>query len=675
MHRIKCGEKKPCTQCVASKAECIVAYALPSAPHPKKNGHSPTIHEPLCVLPCCPYLETLKTYSFSRADSISNTYNGHDKETIPTPTVIPTTDDLSLPTDYTCRNQGVWASAATVTNIPITRSSILDKDFTTNTKAASTQYYAMTSHLLPQHPHDVFPLGHHDHITNVLSKEVRGYYLRVFRDDCHPFMPILNARDFEKLADGSLATVLDTNSSIRAIADMVIALSMQHVHATGLAGRVLGVYQSTLGQQAPSGGTTWPGFEYFDRCRNSMRIAMNCSLQNLQCHTFMITYLLKGNAYQEAYNLIGITVRKAYIARLHQAPSNSLNETDRTAHMQSWWTLYTLDIQCSSQLDMPTAIQKSVVRCPAPTEEALIHYLSFPNDQDRHISSALYSMHLKDLAVIMADFRSHISSMDFTGRDDNDSNDVSDHALDLGSTFHRLRLWHERIPAGLRLCRRGDGRVDEEPLEIERDLVLPVWLQRHKLFLELLYRNACILFQRSCATARSPKSTDVNIAMDDLEAPVELHIKGALHHATMIVDLVHTVGSMSDILYGWHEVLQTLWNATTTLIAYISSDLSRADMPQVLDVVTRARACFEIFPSEYSIALVAKRTIQSMIDDLQVAIASQLFGPDLTSLEEPDNLALLPEEQQLPWSDSADFSFLGGLSENGQTSELSSSRI
>lgn len=151
--------------------------------------------------------------------------------------------------------------------------------------------------------------------------------------------------------------------------------------------------------------------------------------------------------------------------------------------------------------------------------------------------------------------------------------------------------------------------------------------------------------------------------MDDLEAPVELHIKGALHHATMIVDLVHTVGSMSDILYGWHEVLQTLWNATTALIAYISSDLSRVDTPQVLDVVTRARACFEIFPSGYSIALVAKCTVQSMIDNLQVAIAGELFGSDLTSLEEPDNLALLSEEQQLPWSP-ADFSFLGSLSSN-----------
>jgi hypothetical protein len=163
--------------------------------------------------------------------------------------------------------------------------------------------------------------------------------------------------------------------------------------------------------------------------------------------------------------------------------------------------------------------------------------------------------------------------------------------------------------------------------------------------------------------------------MDDLEAPVELHIKGTLHHATMIVDLLHAVGSMSDALYGWHEALQTLWNAITTLIAYISSDLSRLDMPQVLDVVTRARACFELFPPEYSIALVAKRTVQSMIDDLQVAIAGQLSGPDLTSLEEPDNLALLSEEQQLPWSNSADFSFLGGLSENVQTPESSSSRI
>lgn len=620
-----------------------------------------------------PLLENAQILTLvSRADHADNAYNslqGNEEPT--TPTMRPIVDKTSLSIDYLSRDQGVPTSVATVTNVSTTRSSVLDKDFTANTKAASTQYHAMTSHLFPQHPHDVLPLGHRDYIMNVLTNEERGYHLRLFRDACHPFMPILGARDFDGLVDRSLATVLDTSSSIRAIADIAVALSMQHVHATGLAGRVLGVYQSTLGQQAPSGGITWPGFEYFDRCRNSMRTAMNCNLQNLQCHTFMIIYLLEGNAYQEAYNLIGITVRKAYIARLHQAPSNTLNETDRTAHMQLWWILYTLDIQCSLQLDMPTAIQNSIVRCPAPTEEALIRYLPLPSDQGQHISSALYSMHLKDLAVIMADFRSHISSMDFTERDDNDSNDIANHALNLTYTFQNFGLWRERLPAGLRLC-RGEGQVDEEPFEFERDLVLPASLQRQKIFLELLYRNACILFQRSCShleAARSPIPADVNIAMDDLEAPVELHIKGALHHATVIVDLVYTVGSMSDVLYGWHEVLQTLWNATTTLIVYISSDLSRADMPQVLDVVTRARACFELFPSEYSIALIAKRTVQSMIDDLQVAIAGQLFGPDLASLEEPDNLALLSEEQQLPWSNSADLSFVCGLSADVQISE------
>ena len=64
-----------------------------------------------------------------------------------------------------------------------------------------------------------------------------------------------------------------------------------------------------------------------------------------------------------------------------------------------------------------------------------------------------------------------------------------------------------------------------------------------------------------------------------------------------------------------------------------------------------------------------------MIDDLQVAISGQLFGPDLTSLGEPDNLALLSEEQKLTWSKLADFSFFGGLSGNVQTSESFSSRI
>lgn len=610
-----------------------------------------------------------------RADYTSNTNNGHGNEKNPSPTTKPAADDASLSIDYTCRNQAAWTSAATVTDVFTTRGSVPDKDFTTNTKATSSQFHAMTSHLFPQHPHDVLPSGHCDQIMHMLSNEERGYYLRVFRDACHPFMPILNARDFDELVDGSSITGLDTSPSTEAIADIVIALSMQHVHATGLTGRVLGIHRSTQGQQAPSEGTTWPGFEYFDRCRNSMRIAMNCSLQNLQCHTFMITYLLKGNAYQEAYNLIGITVRKAFIARLHQAPSKDLNEMDRIAHIQLWWILYTLDIQCSSQLEMPTAIQKSIVRCPAPTEEALIHYLSSPGDQDQHISSALYSIHLKDLAIIMADFRSH---MDFTGCDDNDSNDVVDKALNLRSIFQKLGLWRERIPVGLRLCRLGEGRVDEELLAFQRDLVLPAWLQRQKIFLELSYHNACILIRRLCShlkNARSPNPADLDIAMDGLETPIELHMKEAVHHATMIVNLVHTVGSMSDVLYGWHEVIQTLWNATTTLIAYISSDSSREDMPQVLDVVTRARACFEIFPSGYSIALLTKRTVQAMVDDLQVAIAGQLFGPDLTSLEEPDNLALLSEEQQLPWSIPADFSFLGSLSANVQTSELSSSQV
>jgi hypothetical protein len=128
--------------------------------------------------------------------------------------------------------------------------------------------------------------------------------------------------------------MIDTSSSIKAMADIGIALSMQHVHATGLASRVFGVHQTNLSQQGLLGGITWPSFEYFVRCRDSMRAVTDFSLQNLQCHTLMIGYLIKGNAYQEAYNLLGITIRKAFIAQLHRAPLGNLTGTEKTTHVQ-----------------------------------------------------------------------------------------------------------------------------------------------------------------------------------------------------------------------------------------------------------------------------------------------------------------------------------------------------
>jgi hypothetical protein len=192
----------------------------------------------------------------------------------------------------------------------------------------------MTDYIFPQHLHDVLPSEYREHITSMLSNKERSFYLRMFRDACHPLMPILSVRDFDELGDWSSATMIDTSSSINAMADIGIALSMQHVHATGLASRVLGVHQTNLSQQGSLGGITWPGFEYFVRCRDSMRAVTDFSLQNLQCHTLMIGYLIKGNAFQEAYNLLGITIRKAFIAQLHRAPLGNLTGTEKTTHVQ-----------------------------------------------------------------------------------------------------------------------------------------------------------------------------------------------------------------------------------------------------------------------------------------------------------------------------------------------------
>jgi hypothetical protein len=59
----------------------------------------------------------------------------------------------------------------------------------------------MTDFIFPQYLHDVLPSKYREHITSVLSNKERSFYLHMFRDACHPLMPILSVRDFDELED------------------------------------------------------------------------------------------------------------------------------------------------------------------------------------------------------------------------------------------------------------------------------------------------------------------------------------------------------------------------------------------------------------------------------------------------------------------------------------------
>jgi hypothetical protein len=460
---------------------------------------------------------------------------------------------------------------------------------------ASTSAFAGS--LFPQLPHPALPLAEGPLGPSSLLKSQRSYYLRLFWDVCHPLLQIMSETEFAELDALSPPTMFDEYSTRNALVDSMIALAIQHSHATGLSGRILGLQQQT----------TWPGFEYFHRSRECMRTNTEVTLEVLRCLALMALYFMKGNAIRDAYNLLGITVRKAYIAKLHRLPPAHLPEAEKTARTQLWWILFSLDFQCSLQLEMPAASQKSLIKCYFPAEDALANYLS-PDHREESVNPCKYSICLVKLAVIVTDIGVCVSTADLV---EDDGASLETHALNLSSALQELEDWRVQLPSGLLLSR------NTEMLDFERNLSLPPWLQRQMVLLELHYHNSYVLIQRPFIRLRDAYCNDNSATSDSPKPHVELHSYSALRHAITIVDIVFTVCSVSDVLYGWSEVLQPLWNATLTIMAYVYANSLSSVVPEAFDCITRAQAVFDSFSPTCTTALSAKGTIQSLADSLR----------------------------------------------------------
>ena len=438
----------------------------------------------------------------------------------------------------------------------------------------------------------------------------------------------MSETEFAKLNALPSPTLFDEYSVENGLVDAMIALGIQHSHATGLTGRILGLQHSSSQQHttnSPEAG--WPGFDHFYRCRECMRTKAEVTLEALRCHALLIIYLIKGNAFHEAYNLLGTTIRKAYIANFHRPPPNHLSEDEKTARLQVWWFLFSLDVQCSLQLDMPTASQRHLVKCPFPAEDALDRYVSSPSQREEIMHGYTYSTRVVNFAIAVADINACVSTADLID-DGSSPAALENHALNLSSALRDLEAWRDKLPTKSLLSQQENGSGNVGTLDFDRVLDLPAWLQRQTVLLELQYHNAYTLIQRPFIRLRNAHSGDAGgrITTSAYQQPyVELQIASAVNHAITTIDTVFTICSMSDILYGWPEVLQSLWNATVTIIAYVYGNSLSSMVSQALKTLKRSNAVLEFFSPSCPTALSAKTIVQSLATYLDNMIAQGSF--------------------------------------------------
>jgi hypothetical protein len=573
LQRIKCDEQKPCARCVSSDAECIVSHAVQGstdAPNLVANDVEDELSTFAGVVDMASVLSPL-TIAALAVDPHTNFH-------------------ISLkPSDLASDIHQLFASGFT------------------------TVEHATVGSLFPQLPSPAMPSG--ARVPEPLLRDERKRYLRIFWDACQPYLQIMSETEFTELEARVPSTTLQDYSVDHALLDVMVALSMQHGHATGLDERLVATQRPSFA--IANEQIDWAGFEHFHRSRERMRTNAEVNLQAIRCHVLMIVYLMRGSAFRDAYNMLGITVRKAYVAELQRPPPNDLPESGRTSRMQLWWLIFLLDLQCSLQLSMPTACQKSIVKCPRPTTDSLERYLSPCARYGDNLTACNYSTVMVDLATIVTDINSCVCTADLLDDSNDDLDMLESLASNLSPSLQGLEDWHDQLPELL----ASDNTVTEpHSFDIGEATSLPVWLQRQRIFLELHYHNAHVLILRSFVSVCFAQFTEPSgeaPANETEQSHVQSHISRAMRHATAIVDIIFTISSSSDILYGWPEVLHPLWNSTIVLVTYTYANSLNPSALAAMQSLTRADSVFKCFSTTSVAASSTSEVVRSLIQRLE----------------------------------------------------------
>jgi hypothetical protein len=166
-----------------------------------------------------------------------------------------------------------------------------------------------------------------------------------------------------------------------------------------------------------------------------------------------------------------------------------------------------------------------------------------------------------------------------------------------------LDEWAAGIPTALRTKRQNNAApfsTDGSALDIEQ--FAPLWLQRQRLLLELMYHHlSANLYRPFISFGPAPTSTVAE----------EAAIKCALH-AMAVTKITHQVLSTTTILAGWHEAFQLQWNAALTLIGFVLSHPHGASTAEARKAIDLSVAVFDIFSDSFAVATSAAKIMRDL---------------------------------------------------------------
>ncbi len=176
----------------------------------------------------------------------------------------------------------------------------------------------------------------------------------------------------------------------------------------------------------------------------------------------------------------------------------------------------------------------------------------------------------------------------------------------------RLEEWLKGVPGALKTKRQNNGvpfSTDRSALKIEQ--FAPLWLQRQRLLLELMYHNLCTnLYRPSISFAPATAQTPL----------VDRTAMNCAAHAMALTHMMHQVLSSTSILAGWHEAFQWQWNAAMTLVGFVLAHPQGASTRAARSTIDLSVAIFENFGNSFAVAAGAANIMSELCAKVDLLI-------------------------------------------------------
>ncbi|TGJ86583.1 hypothetical protein E0Z10_g2140 [Xylaria hypoxylon] len=446
-----------------------------------------------------------------------------------------------------------------------------------------------------------------------LTPTQEEYFLNLYWQSYHPTLAILDETEFKRHYR-SLATKPGQPRKPSPLADIVIAVGMQVGMAAAQRNSSRALPATEVGKDDPS----IAGRLYYRRCQRLLYNEQEApTLMTVQCHILSGMYTCFAAFQNMCHIALSLAARSAHTIGLHVEPPSDLPIATKELHRRVWWTLYAFESKVCMKLGRPFYTDADPTSCELLAHDHEVASLAGSDFArlDEHATWLTYSLYQATLA--QAARRVHTAFYDrysdfYSGTTGqviyDDPAALEQYAEFLSTIMKPLDDWAKSVPDALKMKRSGDGRsfsTDRSPIVVEQ--FVPLWLQRQRLLLELIYHVMKSNLYRPFICFPSTVTESPPLGHTCLS-----HAASAAEHCITLTQIFHHIVTNTDLLVGWHEAFQWQWNCALTLAGYLFACPTSDIAPSVRESIDLSIVVFEDFGRSFGTSLSAATLIRDL---------------------------------------------------------------